>query len=242
MITIEDVVGFVNKNKGQLLPTIGGRSHFAVENAGEKAFVFFTQANTRRNENHIWVGKSLLVFNETGSLKLRDYPHTQNGSYVLGLFWQIVVQQNGLQNLPAELPIDEKEINSADFTEQMELRKSRLGQGQYRQRLLRLRKSCYVTGISENALLRASHIKPWRDSNNVERLDHFNGLLLTPNYDALFDAGYISFRDDGCILISEHLSTGTIDALKINQQFLGADLGPRTKSYLAYHREKRFRI
>lgn len=241
MITIEDVVGFVDRSGGRLLPTIAGRAHFSVENAGEKAFAFLTQANGRRNENHVWVGKSLDVFNETGSLKLGDYPHTLNGSYVLGLFWQIVIQQKGLRNLPTNLPTEEKEIKSADETEQEELRKSRLGQGQYRQRLLHLRKSCYVTGISERALLRASHIKPWRDSNNVERLDHFNGLLLTPNYDVLFDVGYISFQDDGIIIISKRLSGHAIAALNINPHFQGANLGPRTTSYLAFHREKKFR-
>ncbi len=50
--------------------------------------------------------------------------------------------------------------------------------------------------------LRASHIKPWRDSSNQERLDGENGFLLTPSIDHLFDRGFISFEDSGRLLIS----------------------------------------
>src|SRR5690606_4207277 len=121
------------------------------------------------------------------------------------LFWQIVAEQKGIQDLPPELPIEDKEIAAATKTEQVELRKSRLGQGRFRQQLIRLRRRCYVSALSEQAVLRASHIKSWKDSNNLERLDPHNGLLLTPNYDTLFDAGFISFSDDGRILVSDEL-------------------------------------
>lgn len=50
--------------------------------------------------------------------------------------------------------------------------------------------------------LRASHCKPWRDSNNDERLDGENGLLLTPTIDHLFDRGFISFESNGDLLVS----------------------------------------
>ena len=48
----------------------------------------------------------------------------------------------------------------------------------------------------------ASHIKPWRESDNRERLFEGNGLLLTPTVDHLFDRGFISFENDGELLIS----------------------------------------
>ena len=47
-----------------------------------------------------------------------------------------------------------------------------------------------------------SHCKPWRDSNNEERLDGENGLLLTPSIDHLFDKGFIGFEDSGRLIIS----------------------------------------
>ena len=48
----------------------------------------------------------------------------------------------------------------------------------------------------------ASHIKPWRHSDNQERLDGENGLLLNPSVDLLFDRGLISFEDNGDLLLS----------------------------------------
>jgi len=240
-MNLQDVIEFVSQNEGQFLPAIGGRAKFYVRKAGDKAFVFITQAGTPRNENHVWIGKSLEVLNRTGSFKIKDYPHTVNASYVLGLFWQIIVHQQGLQTLPPTLQIEEKEVLVTKKTEQEELRKSRLGQGKFRKQLLRLRKSCYVTEISDERLLRASHIKPWKDSNNSERLDPFNGLPLTPNYDALFDQGLISFHDDGRIIISNDLRQQIITALGIDKQFKGTDLGIKTKAYLAHHRNHKFR-
>jgi putative restriction endonuclease len=49
----------------------------------------------------------------------------------------------------------------------------------------------------------ASHIKPWCESTNEERLNGENGLLLTPSIDHLFDRGFISFEDNGELLISD---------------------------------------
>jgi predicted restriction endonuclease len=59
-----------------------------------------------------------------------------------------------------------------------------------------------ITDIQIPALLRASHIKPWRMSDNSERLDPENGLLLVANLDAAFDAGLLSFTDTGRMLFS----------------------------------------
>jgi hypothetical protein len=83
-------------------------------------------------------------------------------------------------------------------TQRLALVNSRIGQGPFRDNLLTYWSSkCVVTGLSEPKLLTASHIKPWRDSNNKERLDLHNGLLLSPSYDALFDKGFIPHCPDG---------------------------------------------
>jgi hypothetical protein len=76
---------------------------------------------------------------------------------------------------------------------------SRIGQGQFRLSLIAYWQGCSVTGCSQVEILKASHIKPWRDCTNDERLNVYNGLLLLPNLDACFDIGFVSFSDEGKI-------------------------------------------
>ena len=79
---------------------------------------------------------------------------------------------------------------------------TRIGQQRFRREVLEFfDQKCAVTG--SHILIRASHIKPWRISNDTERLDKMNGLALSPTYDAAFDAGVISFRNDGYIMIAD---------------------------------------
>ena len=59
---------------------------------------------------------------------------------------------------------------------------------------------CRVTQTADKRFLIAGHIKPWRDSNNAEKIDGNNGLLFAPHVDRLFDKGWISFSDQGEIL------------------------------------------
>src|SRR5688500_10402288 len=82
-------------------------------------------------------------------------------------------------------------------TEKQAIVLARRGQGLFRQRVSEIEVRCRVTGVSNPEHLRASHCKPWRDSNKDERLDGENGLLLTPSIDHLFDRGFISFGAEG---------------------------------------------
>ena len=86
----------------------------------------------------------------------------------------------------------------------------------------------------------ASHIKPWMVSNNRERLDANNGFLLLPNLDKTFDKGYISFADDGTILVFAKLSCsaelGIVKDMSINQE----KLNDSHKQYLDFHRSNIF--
>jgi HNH endonuclease len=117
----------------------------------------------------------------------------------------------------------------------------RVGQATYRKQLLDYWRGCAVTGCSESLLLRSSHIKPWRDSTPEERLDPFNGLLLVPNLDLLFDCGFISFSDDKAILISSELSSVDLCALGVSASMRLTKLNGAHLRYLQYHREVRFR-
>jgi len=87
-------------------------------------------------------------------------------------------------------------------TEKESLVRARRGQGRYRQDLLRIEHECRVSHVRNPEYLIASHIKPWRHSDNQERLDGENGLLLNPSVDLLFDRGLISFEDNGDLLLS----------------------------------------
>jgi hypothetical protein len=88
-------------------------------------------------------------------------------------------------------------------TERDALTKARLGQGLFRHRVAEREPACRVTGLQRQEFLVASHIKPWRDCDNRERLDGANGLLLSPHVDKLFDRHWISFDASGQ-LICEH--------------------------------------
>ncbi len=87
-------------------------------------------------------------------------------------------------------------------TERRALIMARRGQGIFRERVAKIERCCRVTRVNRPTHLIASHAKPWRDSGNEERLDGENGLLLTPSIDHLFDRGFISFEDNGDLLVS----------------------------------------
>jgi hypothetical protein len=97
-------------------------------------------------------------------------------------------------------------------TEEERLVAARIGQGRFRKDVLaRWDNACAVTGTVTLAALRASHCKPWRESNDAERLDPANGLPLTATLDALFDVGLIAFDDDGPILVSSLVDDPYLD-------------------------------
>jgi hypothetical protein len=118
---------------------------------------------------------------------------------------------------------------------------SRIGQGLFRAQLLSYWTGCAVTGIKVTEALRASHIKPWSESTNQERLDYYNGLLLVGTLDLLFDAGLISFKDSGHILISDMLLVDDRAALGLRENMHLRNIEAAHLPYLAFHRENVFR-
>ncbi|WP_180117940.1 HNH endonuclease [Acinetobacter sp. YH12096] len=125
-------------------------------------------------------------------------------------------------------------------TEKDALIKARIGQSTYRNALCDYWNGCAVTGCTLNDLLIASHIKPWSASNNKERLDQFNGLLLSPTLDKAFDKGLISFDAAGSIMISPKLSKDTLDQLGISPNMKLSKIDPRHNAYLQWHRNNLF--
>lgn len=156
-----------------------------------------------------------------------------------------------LENLKALCSTDEldviTDITQIDKNDKLEattkesLIQARVGQGRFRQDLMNMWSSCAVTGCTITELLRASHIKPWRNSTNRQRLDPNNGLLLEANLDALFDSGLISFEDDGNMLVS------SVRLPQLERQRLGIPcrlrINPNAnqQKYLDYHRNNVFK-
>jgi putative restriction endonuclease len=128
---------------------------------------------------------------------------------------------------------------SLDQSVREQLIRARRGQGLFRERVLGVEPICRITGIGKPNLLIASHIKPWRAcGTTAERLDGFNGLMLAPHADFLFDRGLIGFEDDGRSLFSSQLQEADAAALGLH-----AVQGPPTspfraesKVYFQYHR------
>lgn len=118
---------------------------------------------------------------------------------------------------------------------------ARVGQGAFRVAVLSAwDHRCAVTGSATLDAIRASHIKPWRDSTNEERLDPSNGLPLVANLDALFDAGLISFDESGLMLLSSTLPPEERELFGLPGLQLRRPVPRRTAVYLSYHREHLF--
>jgi HNH endonuclease len=130
---------------------------------------------------------------------------------------------------------------SIDSTTKQALINARKGQGKFRQQVLqRWGDACSVTGSVTQGAIRASHIKPWRESTNEERLDPDNGLPLVASLDALFDVGLISFESSGRLLVSSKLTPKEQEIFKIGQNTTSLAKKPSKKmaQYLAHHRCK----
>ena len=102
------------------------------------------------------------------------------------------------QRLEAVVQTDD----SLEPTERETIIRARRGQGLFKDRVMQIEEHCRITKVNNPAHLVASHCKPWRDSNNHERLNGENGLLLTPSIDHLFDKGFIGFEDNGTLIVS----------------------------------------
>lgn len=137
--------------------------------------------------------------------------------------------ERGIRDLP-DVPETDKE----------QLVRSRRGQGVFRRELEKIETCCRVTRLSEKSHLRASHIKPWRNGTNRERLDGNNGLLLAPHIDHLFDRGYLTFTDDGEVLVSSGLTPKARVALGVEPAQRVGGFNAEQSAYLAYHREHIF--
>ena len=126
-------------------------------------------------------------------------------------------------------------------TEREQLVRSRVGQGAFRLHVMAVEKACRLTGVADDRFLIASHIKPWRDCNNAERLDGDNGLMLAPHVDKLFDRGWISFADNADLLIAADTPLAVMNYWGFSAGINVGAFSAKQRAYLQYHREVIFR-
>jgi hypothetical protein len=129
------------------------------------------------------------------------------------------------------------ELDKPTVTERKGLVTSRVGQGAYRKRIIhRWEYKCAVTGFDKLDVLIASHIVPWAESTDPERLDIHNGILLSPTYDALFDRHLISFENNGSIILSDTIDYNAYKKIRVYGNERIVNLSSYNIEYLERHR------
>lgn len=144
-----------------------------------------------------------------------------------------LIEYDDLNLLPFDcrIGVTEKEI----------LTSVRLQQNKYRNNLLKVLKMCPFTGITDKRLLVASHIKPWCLSTSEEKMDIYNGFILSPLYDRLFDSGLITFTNEKKVIYSSSLSKETMKIIKYKDEYCENLPIEGREEYLYFHNTKIFR-
>lgn len=199
----------------------GHRSDERIVRKDDTIHVFYRE---KHHTDFTYEGKALLM----GSTLFRDRP----SKFKFLLVDRKVTQQNIIEQVRAS--------NQLTETEKEAIIKSRRGQGIFRSNSIKLWEVCSITGFSKPNILIASHIKPWKLSNNNERIDHFNSLLLVPSLDKLFDLGYIGFEPNGKIMISRKITAIDRTRIGLTKDMRLRAVPDATKNYLHYHCEYKF--
>ncbi len=167
---------------------------------------------------------------------------------------QILDQPPAIAHDPArdENPIQERwerrlvseirRLAAVPETEREQLIDARVGQGRFRSLVHARERSCRVTGVDRSEHLIASHIRPWRHSDNDQRLDPENGFMLTPNVDHLFDRGFMTFADNGRLVYSPAIHRESILRMGFDpdQKLDVGAFSSGQKLFLEFHRDEIF--
>lgn len=163
------------------------------------------------------------------------------GGSILYYFRIFIDYQNDIAKYDSPLIRQEEEKiekSKLSIKKKEMLFQARIGQGEYRRKLLEECLFCPFTMVNDERLLIASHIKPWAVSNDREKIDPKNGFALTPTYDKLFDSGFMTFHDDKTIEVSPWISPMNQKRLNIytGMKVPKLQLDEERCAYLVYHR------
>lgn len=192
----------------------------------EKVEEILHQEELKRQRRTVYTSKKSLSDFRAGLNKFLAFI---NSDYHKRIADSIVSEINAVEN-----------DNTIKATEKESIVKSRIGQGVFRKGLIDYWHGCAISQCPLTWMLVASHIKPWREADNQERLDNYNGLLLLPNYDKLFDLGYLSFNQTGKIMCSRLLDKFDRDTIGLTNDLHLVKLEEQHLKYLKYHNENCF--
>lgn len=154
----------------------------------------------------------------------------------MDFIWSAAAPFSNLDDTETERMVESDE----SALEKVQLIKARRGQGLFKANVRLIERRCRVTGLETPRHLIASHIKPWAASNDAEKLDGANGLLLSPHIDHLFDKGFISFGDRGNVIVSNELDPSVLNQWNLNLSANVGEFESRQCKYLEYHRDEVF--
>ena len=240
-VELEDFIRFVRLLNGETLRTTKQRKPFRID-VSEQGVVTFTPEFKGKPRSDLSIERYLDIYNNCGPQRTSDYEKQDKNLRNASYFHAVITEYSKPQN--RILTTGSNNASKNVETQREAVIQARNGQGKFRTGLSRYwDHTCSVTKVGNKHVLRASHIKPWRDSDNKERLDKFNGLLLTPNLDALFDSGLITFKDSGKIKISGKISPNDLKVLNVDSSMSlrKEKIRKEHTTFLAYHRTEIFR-
>jgi len=251
MIALENPPGFVVRTEAQKAAWDNG---FRLDRGVEGSWLHYASTTA---PGTVWVagasqrGPWLLsidhpgVAAEIGAAAASTFPGPGTATFIYETLTQLHAALDRVYKLAMSLPdapLLRFRALTAELprtTEAERLVLQRIGQNLFRDALMDYWGGrCPVTGITEPVLLRASHIVPWSDCNDEQRLDVHNGLLLSALWDAAFDAGLVSFADDGTVLVNLHLTYAARIALGVHTAPGLQGLRPAHCENLALHRTR----
>jgi len=233
---------------------------FSYTGEGQKGDMEFTRGNLalrdhRENEKRVFLfentkkDKRFVRFESELELYDVDYFETQdsNGELRVGIKFFFTRAGVYLNILPEQLtsskvisPNVQFEIFKPNETEKSGLVITRVGQGAYRKSILhRWEYQCAVTKFDDVRVLIASHIVPWRDASDEQRLDVDNGILLSPTYDALFDRHLITFDNrSGMIILSGQIEKKSFLKIGVTGKERLRKISGGNREYLDIHHQQ----
>lgn len=213
---IASLRSFLPSNKSPIRPDDGG---------GNQAYLFLIDERLALALAHLIDGQTVALVSSNYVSDLSETSFTVEHHIEV---WEDKIETNilGAANITS--------------TEKETLIMARRGQGRFRELLLNREPRCRITGVDKPEHLIASHIKPWRSASNEERLDPENGFMLTPTVDHLFDKGFISFENDGSILLADVANRDAMERMGVVSENAPTNAGQfrdTQKHYLEWHRE-----